>query len=75
MTATDCLTQKELETYHTDPTKNDTDGDGVSDGDEIQNETDPNKADGAPGDVDGNGKVELADAVLALKIMAGIPTR
>jgi len=25
-----------------------------------------------PGDVDGNGKVELADAVLALKIMAGI---
>jgi len=24
-----------------------------------------------PGDVDGNGKVELADAVLALKIMAG----
>jgi len=25
-----------------------------------------------PGDVDGNGKVELADAILALKIMAGI---
>jgi len=52
------------------PSEPDYDGDGVSDTDELEVfHTDPTAV---AGDVDGNGKVELADAVLALKIMAGI---
>jgi len=51
------------------PSEPDYDGDGVSDTDELEVfHTDPTVA---GGDVDGNGKIELADAVLALKIMAG----
>ena len=64
---------------NTDPKDSDTDGDGYSDGDEIDQETDPRDAgsfpgsiSSVPGDLDCSGDETLADAVIALKILAGL---
>jgi YD repeat-containing protein len=65
----------------TDPLNEDTDGDGILDGEEDANqngrvdagETDPATAEQRiPGDVNGDGEVDLADVILALQFCCGL---
>ncbi len=60
----------------TDPLNNDTDGDGVNDGDEVTAGTDPLDNASNPttpdGDVNGDGQVDTADLLLAMRILQGL---
>jgi hypothetical protein len=67
----------------TDPTTRDSDGDGWDDGQEDLNhngrvdagESDPNSSESKPpekGDVDWDGDVDLADAIITLQVVSGI---
>lgn len=70
----------EVNLYGTDPTNPDTDGDGVNDGDEIAASTDPLNPASFPtianGDINGDGMVNVADVLLAQRIVLGqiVPT-
>ncbi|NJL58898.1 MAG: hypothetical protein HC887_03850 [Desulfobacteraceae bacterium] len=77
----DGLTNLQEYQYRTDPKHSDTDRDGYSDGDEIAQVTDPNDAkshpnysssSSVPGDLDCDEDVTLSDAIIALRIIAGI---
>ncbi len=65
----------EVNTHGTDPTNADTDGDGFSDGEEIAAGTDPLDPASKPavvlGDLTGDGVVDVADLILAERILLG----
>ena len=55
----------------TDPNNSDSDSDACDDGWEINNNYDPLSFNQRPADINGDCKIDLADEVLALQLMAG----
>jgi pimeloyl-ACP methyl ester carboxylesterase len=70
----DGLTDGEERNLGTNPLKADTDGDGYSDKAEILAGSDPLDPTSIPlkGDINGDGKIDLEDAVVILQIMSGL---
>ena len=77
----DGLTDGEEYAYGTDPKLKDTDGDGYSDKKEVLADSEPTAADSVPvfasllkGDMNGDGLVNLKDAIIVFQILSGSPS-